>query len=298
MASRLYVTCPSYAMSGPKDRAERLRLAQTWATKCGWDVVVSPLMNVFCGEGVWLPVEQRAEDMQVALQHEIIWTAHGGYGAIELVPTLLAADAPAKPPLLIGYSDISVFHACWAVHGWGPTVYGSLADSVEDSRRGESLRAFLQGEGWRCSHQSEAAVRVIRAGNVEAPIFAACLVVLSNLCGTAAMPNLRGKILAIEDIDERPYAIDFALHQLHLSGALDGVAGLIGGAFHHQPHADYGGPTVGDIFARWAERLQVPAIARLPFGHMDDPLVVPCGVPVAFEARADGKWSLVYEHSS
>ena len=116
--------------------------------------------------------------------------------------------------------------------------------------------------------------------------------VLANLCGTPAFPDLRGNILAIEDIDERPYAIDFALHQMHLSGKLDGIVGLLCGSFHHQVAADYGGPTVDEILAGWAERLGVPAVCRLPFGHMEDPLVIATSAPVDLEAHTDGRWRL------
>ncbi len=116
--------------------------------------------------------------------------------------------------------------------------------------------------------------------------------VLANLCGTAAFPDLRGQILAIEDIDERPYAIDFALNQMHLAGKLEGIAGLLCGAFHHQDAAEYGGPTVDEILASWAERLAVPTICRLPFGHMDDPLVLATGITVEIAGHSNGRWSV------
>lgn len=294
MPPRMYVTCPSYAINNPVERAERLGKATQWAELCGWEVIASPLLSRYQAGGTWVPLELRANDMVAALLYDVLWAAKGGYGAVELIPTLVSAEA-TQAPLLIGYSDITVLHACWAKRSWGPTIYGSLADSVENSRRGESLRALLQGHGYRCSHETEAAVRVLRSGTVRAPIFAACLVVLANMAGTPAMPSLAGRILAIEDIDERAYAVDFALHQLYLSGALDGVVGLIGGSFHHTPHADYGGPSVDEILTQWAERLQVPALARMPFGHMDDPMVLVCGVPATLEARAGGDWSLAWE---
>lgn len=292
MPVRLYVTVPSYAITDPADRAERMRLAQNWATECGWEVVESPLMRRYQAAGTWVPLELRAADMREALQHEVIWTAHGGYSAVELIPALLAADAPAFPPLLLGYSDITVLHACWEKRGWHKRIYGTLASSLADSRRGESLRTLLRGEGYACTSEGEVAGIVLRPGRAVAPVFAACLVVLAGLSGTGAMPSLQNTILAIEDIDERPYAVDFALHQLYLSGALDGVAGLLCGSFHHTPHNDYGGPTVLEVLKTWAERLQVPCVARLPFGHMDDPMVVACGIPTTLEAREDGSWSV------
>jgi muramoyltetrapeptide carboxypeptidase len=291
MKPRLYLAAPSYAMKNPAEKAKTLKTAQTWADALGWDVVPSPLLGRYFEPGVWLPAEARAEDIERALQHEIVWAFRGGYGAVHLVPALLQARAVGQP-LLIGYSDITVLHACWRVRGWGPAIYGTLSDDMTDARQAESLMACLKGKAYDCSSETEAAARVLRPGTAAAPLFAACLVVLANLCGTAAFPALAGNILAIEDVDERPYAIDFALHQMWLAGKLAGIAGLLCGSFHHQVAADYGGPTVDEILAAWAERLGVPAICRLPFGHMDDPMVLPAGLPIELEAHRDGRWHL------
>ncbi len=278
-------------MRNPAEKAKTLKTAQTWADVMGWEVVPSPLLDRYQQYGVWLPAEARSADMAVALQHEIIWAFRGGYAAVHLVPTLLRVSAVGRP-WLIGYSDITVLHACWQVRGWGPALYGTLSETTSDSRQAASLLAFLKGQAFECTAEAEPAARVLRPGAVRAPLFAACLVVLASLCGTPAFPNLAGHILAIEDIDERPYAIDFALNQMYLAGQLEGVVGLLGGAFHHQVAADYGGPTVDEILADWANRLAVPAICRLPFGHMEDPLVLRTGVTVEMEAGADGRWRL------
>jgi len=193
---------------------------------------------------------------------------------------------------LIGFSDTTVLHACWRARGWAPTLYGTFGERTADSRQAASLGALLRGEPLLCSEASEPAVRVLRPGQAHGPLFAACLVVLANLVGTPAFPSLAGHILAIEDVNERPYSIDFALNQLYLSGSLDGIVGLIGGAFHHQIEADYGGPTVDEVLASWAARLSVPTLARLPFGHLDDQLVLPCGAPATLSASEDGRWQL------
>ena len=294
MSPTFYIAFPSYAPNGPLDRSKYLKKAHTWAELCGWNVVASPLIERYQAQGTWAPLALRAEDMQRALEHDVIWAARGGYSAIELVPTLLAAR-PAGSPLLIGYSDITVLHACWATGTWGPSIYGTLPDAIDESRQATSMKAFLTGAGFAASSTTEAAALVLRAGAVQAPLFAACLVVLAGLCGTAAMPDLRGHILAIEDTDERPYAIDFALNQLFLAGALAGISGLLGGSFYHTPHSDYGGPTVDDVLAAWAERLAVPCISRLPFGHMEDHMVLLCGRTVALEAGSTGVWSLEWQ---
>ena len=288
---RLYIICPSYAINNPADRAGLLSRAQMWADALDWAVVASPLLERYLENGAWLPAAERAADLAHAMQHEVIWACRGGYAAVHLIPVLLKAPSSTRP-LLIGYSDTTVLHACWALRDLGPAVYGSLSEQIHDSRRGQSLLTWLKGEDLLVSSAQEPAARVLRPGVIRAPVFAACLVVLANLCGTPAMPALRGKILAIEDVSERPYAVDFALNQLYLSGALDGIVGLLCGAFHHENPDDYGGPSMGDILASWAERLDVPTIARLPFGHIEDQFVVPCGVDAELRAQADGAWAL------
>jgi muramoyltetrapeptide carboxypeptidase len=134
-------------------------------------------------------------------------------------------------------------------------------------------------------------VRVVRHGAAQGPLFAGCLRVLAGLVGTPWMPDLRGRVLALEDIDERPYRIDRDLQQLHLAGCLAGVVGLVTNAFPATLPAGYRGPSSGDIVRAWAERLGVPALVDLPFGHHADPLTLACGRATTLRA-GHGTWSL------
>jgi muramoyltetrapeptide carboxypeptidase LdcA involved in peptidoglycan recycling len=45
------------------------------------------------------------------------------------------------------------------------------------------------------------------------------------------------------------------------------------------------------VLARWAARLRVPAVARLPFGHLEDHLVLPTGRAARLAVRR-GRWEL------
>ena len=108
----------------------------------------SPLLGRYFEAGIWLPVEARAEDMERALQHEIVWAFRGGYGAVHLVPALLQAQA-AGQPLLIGYSDITVLHACWRVRGSGPAIYGTLSEEHDRCVPGGELDGIPEGRGIR-----------------------------------------------------------------------------------------------------------------------------------------------------
>jgi muramoyltetrapeptide carboxypeptidase len=115
---------------------------------------------------------------------------------------------------------------------------------------------------------------------------------MQSLCGTSFIPNFEGSILFIEDVDEKPWQWDNALTQLYLSGALSGVRGLVGGSSSYRETEDYGGPTIDEVLLSWAKRLQVPCISRLPFGHLEDAMVVPNQWQVRLEAKTSGRWLL------
>jgi muramoyltetrapeptide carboxypeptidase len=288
----LYATCPAYAMRGPLDRRNHLDQVAWLAQEMGWTLVASPLMERYLGPGAWLPVADRAVDLRHALGHDAIWASRGGYGSIELVETVLKARQ-RRGPILIGYSDITALHAAFAVRGWQRRIYGAVPNAGRRAgRAGTSLVAGLRGGAIRCSAMQDAGARVLRAGRAHGRLFPACLSVLASVVGTPAMPDLRGCVLAIEDIKVQPFLISTYLNQLHLSGALRGIRALLGGTFTHLEDADYLGPTPDEVLTQWGARLRVPTIARLPFGHMDDSLGLPSDRMVRVQATSDAKWTV------
>ncbi|GDY11820.1 hypothetical protein LBMAG53_06980 [Planctomycetota bacterium] len=138
-------------------------------------------------------------------------------------------------------------------------------------------------------------VRVLRLGRAAGPAFPACLRVLAGLCGTKFQPDLSGCVLCLEDIDEKPYQIDRDLEQLHRAGVFRGIVGLVFGGF---PLAvppgipAQSGPTHADIAQRWADRLGVPSVFGLHFGHDCDPLALPVGGWIELTAEASGHWRI------
>lgn len=290
--SSLYVTCPAYAMRGPLDQQSHVNQAKWLAQELGWRVVVSPLLDRHLGPGAWLPLRERARDLERALTYDVVWACRGGYGSIELVETVLKAKR-RNGPLLIGYSDITALHAAFAVRGWHQCYYGGLpANGRGGGRQGSSLLAGLRGEAITRNHLSDASACVLRPGRATGRLFPACLSVLASLTGTPAMPDLSGCVLAIEDIKVQPFLMATHLNQLFLSGALRGVTALLAGTFTHVEDHDYQGPAPHEVLGEWANRLRVPLIARLPFGHMDDALVLPYERPVQVQAARNGRWTV------
>ena len=64
------------------------------------------------------------------------------------------------------------------------------------------------------------------------PLLGGNLSVLTRLIGTPHLPDLRGAILLLEEVNEAPYRLDRELSHLHLAGLLDRVAGVVVGQLH------------------------------------------------------------------
>ncbi len=126
-------------------------------------------------------------------------------------------------------------------------------------------------------------IAVWREGCPEGTLIPANLSVLSSLVGTRFLPQLAGVILVLEEIGEPPHRCDRMMTQLRLSGALDGLAGLVFGQF--TDCIPRGGDSlegeIEELLRKHAEEIGVPAIARFPYGH--EPLFRP--LPVGVRAR-------------
>lgn len=285
-----YVTAPSWPARSPAEAGELRSALQPLADALGWEVRLSPLVErAWAGHGAWTDPAERLADLRRAVRHEVVWALRGGFGCVQLLPQALRLAG--RSPAFCGYSDNTVMHALWWRRGWEEAFYTGRPGRNPASRHLASLLALLRGEDLLCDAAACPGARPLRDGEAEGRLFVACLSVLAHLAGTPLQPDLRGAILCIEDVDEKPYSVEFALSQLHLAGALRGVRAIVGGFFTYAEKNDYSGPHIDAVLARWGERLGVPVVDRLPFGHIDDHLVLPTGRRARLAVRA-GRWSL------
>jgi muramoyltetrapeptide carboxypeptidase len=201
----------------------------------------------------------------------VIWCARGGYGLTRIINKLDAKLLSRKPKCIVGFSDVTALLA-WAyaradicgLHG--PVVTQSGTVHPADL---EATKEWLVGEVPAPLEAESDAVSVINGGSVEGPLFAANLEVLRSLIGTPFLPDLRGHILAIEEVGEAPYRIDRSLTQLIASGALRGVAGVVVGQLTacDDPKGEGDRPSAAQVVVERLTRLGVPVFTGAPFGH-------------------------------
>ncbi len=282
------VIAPAYGLCSETEYEKFLGRGRLFADAAGLAMTPGAGLDRFVPQRSWLPADQRFDDLRASWECDVLWTCRGGYGCTGLLPFLEASPLPLPAPRLIGFSDVTALHAFWQRKGWGASIYGSMPESPDDRRALDSLLRLYREEPWTIAPLEAEGGRVLRHGSAEGPLFVACLSILAVLSGTPYMPDLRGHILAIEDIEEKPYQWDRSLTQLVQAGALDGVTGLIGGSAFFTPEPGYAGPSVDDIIQQWAERLEIPAVAGLPFGHLPNPLALPVGWQAALHARPGG----------
>lgn len=219
---------------------------------------------------------------------DVLWSARGGYGATRLLARLDSARVAAGGSVLIGFSDTTALLCRWlrcgrtGIHG---PVVGQLAEVSSDDR--ERLQAWVSGDVPSPLEAEEGSVHF--GGRVEGKLVAGNIEVLRCLVGTPDFPDLRGAILALEEVGERPYRLDRALTHLLESGALRGVAGIAVGQLRGcvEPHnGGSQGATAQEVVEERLGRLGVPMVTGMPFGHAPE-RNAPLGVGVMVRLHAD-----------
>ncbi len=278
-----YLFCPAYPLRDAPHLAQTQHAAAELAAAIGHTLVESPLLPHTDASRHWLPLAERLADLERGCAHGVLLAARGGYGCVQL---LTATNRLIMPPI-IGFSDLTALHALQLRRGGPEGYYGAMPGVAHGARARNSLATLIRGNALTIEPKAFLDVTVLRAGTAHGRLIPACLRVLTGLVGTPAMPDLSGSILAIEDIDERAYQVDRDLHQLHATGALDNVAGLIAGLFPVSASPSPDGPSTAAIIRAWAERLRIPALFGLPFGHHADPLTLPVGRPASLTVASD-----------
>jgi muramoyltetrapeptide carboxypeptidase len=210
-----------------------------------------------------------------------IWCARGGYGAMRLLQRLDPGPLVSSPKWLVGFSDITALHALLNDAGLA-TVHGPLVVNLPDltSAAMDHLEALLFGRaapargGAPPPGAGLLGTAVIRPGRARGPLRGGTLSLLAHLCGTRWQPRLRGAILFLEDVDEKPYRLDRYLTQLGLAGALEGVAGVAVGRI---AGGDEPGQSPVETVRALVRDLGVPAVEGLPAGHGPENLALPLG---------------------
>ncbi|WP_448636668.1 hypothetical protein [Pedobacter panaciterrae] len=138
-----------------------------------------------------------------------------------------------------------------------------------------SLKAALFGEEIRYDYHPSP---LNREGYMQGILIGGNLTLLVMTIGSASEVDYEDKILFIEDIGERPAAIDRMMHMLKRAGKLNKLKGLIVGAFNELPEEKIPfGQSPEEIIWEVVKEYEYPVWFNFPIGHIDDNRAVVVG---------------------
>lgn len=224
---------------------------------------------------------ERAYDLQQMIDDpevKAIFCARGGYGMIRILELVDFKGFKKSPKWIAGFSDVTVLHAYLnksikteSLHSIMPVNYipGDTDYAVE------SLRKALFGENLSYNFKSN---QNNISGVVKGELIGGNLSLLYSLNGTNMFPEMKNKILLIEDVDEYLYHIDRMIQNLAHSGVFKNISGLITGAFTKIKDNDIPfGSDVHEIILSAVEKFNFPVCFDFPAGHISNNMTLILG---------------------
>lgn len=300
---RVYVYSPSGAV---QDKAAIQRGAR-YLRKAGYEVTLDEAVFArhtrFAGDHA---SRLAAIERTAASGADVALISRGGYGLNHLLAEIdygkLAQSIDAGTQWM-GFSDFTALQlALLAKTGrisWAGVSLGVDLGAKEGPDE-ISLACFEdvafgvgEGAGWRIRKDS-----AVYAGTEiqGATLWGGNLAVLASLIGTPYFPQVEGGILFLEDVAESPYKIERMLIQLEQAGVLASQQAIVLGQFTHAnvtPHDR--GFNLTSVVQALRERLQIPVLTQLPFGHVRTKVCLPVGATVDLQV-SEREALLVWGH--
>lgn len=221
---------------------------------------------------------------------QIVLALRGGYGMTRLLPLLDLKMLAASGKIFVGHSDFTALQMALLAQTGAVSFAGPM---ICDDFAREEVSDFTMQHFWQCLSN---ATHVIRAHAQDNPLVSASgtlwggnLTMLTHLVGTPYMPQIEGGILFLEDINEHPYRVERMLLQLLHAGVLARQQAVLLGDFSNYRLSDYdNGYDFDTMLAYLRQRLPVPVLTGLPFGHIRDKATLAVGCRAELVSDATG----------
>lgn len=230
-------------------------------------------------------VRQRVSDLNWALNDpeiSAIWTSRGGYGCQHLLPHINLGNFIKNPKWFIGYSDNTVIQSYLLQHGFA-SVHAQTIKTSAFGVTDESYDLIFDLFKGKLPNYTIENQQFNRKGIAEGQLIGGNLALIYALLGTPYTFDFKDKILFIEDIGEKYYALDRMLTSLELAGVFHKIKGLIIGGMTLMEDENEN-PAYNDSFDGFAYQLihervskyHFPTLFGLPNGHIYDnrPLII------------------------
>ena len=229
--------------------------------------------------------KERISDLNWAFNNEdiaAVWASRGGYGCQHLVKHLQLSKFKKNPKWYIGYSDNTVIQSYLLKNNFasihGQTIKTSSFGVTDESY--DLIFDILKGEKPSYNIESNP---LNKKGNIEGQLIGGNLALIYALLGTSYSFDFKDKILFIEDIGEKYYALDRMMMSLELAGVFRKIKGLIIGGMtnmgdekdnnNYEESFDY---FANQLISERLKKYDFPTLFGFPNGHILDnrPLII------------------------
>lgn len=251
-------------------------------------------------------IKSRVDDIHEAFLDKdvkMVITCIGGFNANQILKYLDFELIKSNPKILCGYSDITVLlNAVYAKTGLvtyhGPH-FSTFGFEQESEYTQKNFFDCMMGENTIQITPSQTAgnYHVIQEGICEGEIIGGNLCTLNLLQGTPYMPDLKDKVLFIEDDnimgDYFVYEFDRNLQSLLQVEGAESIKGIVFGRFEESCKLDE--VVIRKIVENKIDT-SIPVIFGVDFGHVFPMMTFPIGGKVKIEARNNEIKMEIIEH--
>jgi muramoyltetrapeptide carboxypeptidase len=225
---------------------------------------------------------------------DLVIALRGSYGMTRLLPLIDFAAMADSGKLFVGYSDFTAFQMPLMKQTGRISFAGPMM--CDDFVR-EEADPYTMAQFWDCLRGPRHGVRgEVADGRADNPavdvggrLWGGNLAMMVSLLGTPYFHALEEGIVFIEDIAEHPYRIERMVLQLLYAGALDGQRALVLGDFSgYKLGALENGYDFETMLAYLRQRLPMPVLTGLPFGHIKRRATLPYGGMARLVSHARG----------
>ena len=238
---------------------------------CGVKVKLAPNalrhgpMKYCCGTP-----ETRLNDFHALLNDpavDLILCTRGGFGSAHILPRLDFDLLRERNLPVYGYSDISALHLAMLAKHAGIPVCAPMADGLPEAMKRPEAKTSFRNVLRRTSAPRKFSLRPVEGSvhveSVVGPLVLSNLTVMTTLCGTPWMPDLRGAVLALEDVHEEARVLDRHLTHLAQAGIIAQTRAVVFGYFTKCGPK----PQIRRLLRDFAARTGKPVFQGLAFGH-------------------------------
>lgn len=240
-------------------------------------------------------IKSRVDDIHEAFADKnvkMIITAIGGFNVNQILSYLDYELIKANPKILCGYSDITaLLHSIYAKTGLvtyhGPH-FSTFGFDVETEYTESSFFSLLNKNDKIVIKESKTSGEyfIVQEGTCEGKIIGGNLCTLNLLQGTPYMPDLREKVIFIEDDnimgDYFVYEFDRNLQSLLQVVGADSIKGIVFGKFDNSCKLNK------DVITKIVKdriSADIPVIFGVDFGHVLPMITFPIGCKVRVSAN-------------